>query len=268
MILPTASIDQRDTHRLIPAQFADGGASVLARLSDDPKTLEGIFELDNATNDRLLAESRLAPGIDERELVFGIPSYRIINAAFCHPSPNGSRFSSADRGTWYASFELETSQAEVAYHRQLWLQETAWEEEDTADYLDYLADFHADFHDLRGKDLQVKDLKVKDLQAKDPQVEDLRVTDLRVNDLPVNDLRASGGDYAEYLSPTSYVASQRLAAELLALGSAGIVYPCVRRAGGTCLACFRPVLVTNVRRGSIFTFTFLNSRTPPRIRRA
>ena len=140
-MLGTTPIDQRDTHRLIPAQFAEGGASVLTRLTDDSKTLEGIFELDHATNDRLLAESRLSPGIDERELVFGIPSYRVINAAFCHPSPTGSRFSSADRGAWYASFELESAQAEVAYHRRLWLRETAWEEEDTADYLDYLADF-------------------------------------------------------------------------------------------------------------------------------
>ena len=88
---PTTAIDQRDTHRLIPAQFADGGVSVLNRLTDDPDILESIFQLDNATNDRLLAESRLAPGIDERELVFGIPSYRIINAAFCHPAPAGSQ---------------------------------------------------------------------------------------------------------------------------------------------------------------------------------
>ncbi len=226
-MLGTTPIDQRDTHRLIPAQFADCGASVLTRLSDDGKTLEGIFELDNATNDRLLAESRLSPGIDERELVFGIPSYRIINASFCHPSPTGSRFNSSDRGAWYASFELETSQAEVAYHRQLWLRETAWEEEDTADYLDYLADFRAEFHDLR-----------------------------------------ASTEHADCLSPISYRASQALAAQLLELGSAGIVYPCVRRAGGTCLACFRPVLVTNVRKGRIFTFVFPDSHSPPTIRRA
>ena len=226
-MLGTTPIDQRDTHRLIPAQFAEGGASVLTRLTDDPKTLEGIFELDNATNDRLLAESRLSPGIDERELVFGIPSYRVINAAFCHPSPSGSRFSSADRGAWYASFELESAQAEVAYHRRLWLRETAWDEEDTADYLDYLADFRAEFHDLR-----------------------------------------ASKEYADCLSPTSYAASQVLAAQLLELGSAGIVYPCVRRTDGTCIACFRPVLVTNVRKGSIFTFVFPDSRSAPTIRRA
>src|SRR5258708_30474014 len=91
---PTSQIDQRNTHRLIPAQFADGGASVLARLTDDQQILNGIFELDNATNDRLLAESQLSPGIDARELVFGIPSYRIINATFFLPAPTDSRFHS------------------------------------------------------------------------------------------------------------------------------------------------------------------------------
>jgi hypothetical protein len=231
-VLAVSPVDQRDTHRLIPAQFADGGASVLTRLTGDPQTLNGIFELDNATNDRLLAESQLSPGIDARELVFGIPSYRIINATFCHPAPAGSRFNSADRGAWYAGFELDTSQTEIAYHMQLWLRETAWEEEETADYLDYLADFRAEFHDLR------------------------------LDDLP------GPIDRANVLSPVSYAASQAMAAQLLQLGSAGIVYPSVRRSGGTCIACFRPVLVTNVRKGDTFTFVFPDSRTPPTIRRS
>jgi hypothetical protein len=227
VVLPTTPVDQRGTHRLIPAQYADGGVSVLNRLTDDPEMLDGIFELDNATNDRLLAESRLAPGIDERELVFGIPSYRIINAAFCHPAPGGSRFNSPDRGAWYAGFELKTSQTEVAYHRQLWLRETAWDEKDAADYLDYLADFRAEFHDLRGST-----------------------------------------EHEECLSPVSYIASQALAGQLLERGSAGIVYPSVRRADGTCIACFRPVLVTNVRKGEIYSIVFRDLHTPPTIRRA
>jgi len=227
-VLAVSAVDQRDTHRLIPAQFADGGASVLARLTHDQKTLNGIFELDNATNDRLLAESQLSAGLDARELVFGIPSYRIINATFCHPAPTGSRFSSADRGAWYAGFELETAQAEVAFHRQQWLQEIAWDEKEVADYLDYLADFRAEFHDLRRSD-------------------------------PIDD--------SDVLSPISYSASQVLGAQLLQLGSSGIVYPSVRRSGGTCMACFRPVLVTNVRKGETFTFVFADWRTPPTIRR-
>jgi RES domain-containing protein len=223
----TFPVDQRDTHRLIPAQFADDGASVLTRLTEDETLLNGIFELDNATNDRLWAESGRLPGIDARELVFGIPSYRIINATFCHPAPEGSRFNSPDRGAWYASFELQTSEAEAVYHKQLWLRETGWDEEETGDYVDYLADFRAAFHDIRG---------VK--------------------------------EHANCLSPDSYVTSQALAAQLLKLGSAGIVYPSVRHTKGTCLACFRPVLVTNVRKGESFTFVFSDSRTPPRIHRA
>ena len=200
---------------------------MLARLTDDGDLLDGIFEVDNATNDRLVAESGLLPGIDARELVFGIPSYRIINAAFCHPAPDGSRFNSADRGAWYAGFAVETSQSEVAYYKQLWLQETDWNEEEIADYVDYRADFRAEFHDLRGTT-----------------------------------------EHAGCLSPTSYAASQALAAPLLESGSAGIVYPSVRSAGGTCIACFRPVLVTNVQEGERFTFVFADYRTPPTIRRA
>jgi len=217
-------VDQRDTHRLIPAQYAEGGASVLTRLTDDAELLEGIFELDNATNDRLLAESGRLVGIDDRELVFGIPSYRIINAAFCHPAPGGSRFNSSERGAWYARFELETSQAEVAYHRRLWLEETKWEEEDVASYVDYLADFRAEFHDLRE------------------------------------------GRFEKYLDPESYAASQGLARELMERGSAGGVYPSVRKNGGTCLGCFRPVLVTNVRQGKSYELAS-RSGEPGRFRR-
>jgi len=223
---PISRVDQRDTHRLIPAQYAEGGASVLTRLTEDEELLEGIFELDNATNDRLKAESGLLPGVDARELVFGIPSYRIINAAFCHAANEGSRFSSSARGAWYASFELETSQEEVAYHKRRWLLETHWDEEEVADYVDYLADFNAEFHDIRGSN-----------------------------------------ENEDCLSADSYAASQALANQLMQSGSSGIVYPSVRRPKGTCIACFRPVLVTNVRRGFTFMFTFpQGGRTPPHIR--
>jgi RES domain len=54
--------------------------------------------------------------------------------------------------------------------------------------------------------------------------------------------------FADCLAPSSYVASQRLAQRLLDAGSLGMIYPSVRRDGGTCLACFRPALVMNVRK--------------------
>jgi hypothetical protein len=68
--------------------------------------------------------------------------------------------------------------------------------------------------------------------------------------------------FRECLDPTSYVTSQGLAEQLLGEGSLGVVYPSVRHPGGTCLACFRPALVSNVRRGRTYRFTWNGSPTP------
>jgi hypothetical protein len=44
------------------------------------------------------------------------------------------------------------------------------------------------------------------------------------------------------------------------VGSLGIVYPSVRRAGGTCLACFRPSVVSNVRKATRYTLIWTPRR--------
>jgi hypothetical protein len=147
--LPSVSlVRQYDTHRLIPSKYSEGGDSVLTRIADDDAHLRDIFDLDHATNERLLAENDLLPGIDTHELVFGVPNHRIVNAAFCHAHPLGSRFSGPDRGAWYAAFEVETAQAEVAFHKWMELAEVGWLHEEVT-YDGYLADFSADFHDIR-----------------------------------------------------------------------------------------------------------------------
>jgi RES domain-containing protein len=215
-----ARIRQPDTHRLIPSKYSDGEQSVLARIADDDAHLAGIFDLDHATNDRLLAENDRMPGIGIGELVSGIPHYRIVNAAFAHAHPLGSRFNGPDRGAWYAGFALETAQAEVAWHKTVELAEVGWTEESLT-YDDYLADFGGEFHDIR-----------------------------------------DDAAYRECLAPDSYVASQLLAETLLGEGSAGIVYPSVRHHGGTCLACFRPALIGNVRRHARYRFTWTGSPEP------
>ena len=87
-------------------------------------------------------------------------------------------------------------------------------------YDDYLADFSADFHDIRSD------------------------------------------DFRTCLDPDSYVASQELAQQLLEAGSLGVVYPSVREFDGTCLVCFRPALVTNVRKGSAYVFRWEGKREP------
>ena len=218
-------LDQDHTHRLIPARYSDEGASVLARLTSDRQQLHDLFELDGATNERLLGEANLLPGVSVHELVFGVPNWHIVNAAFTHARPEGSRFNGPDRGAWYSAFTLDTAQAEVAFHFAQSLREVNWEESETATYREYLADFRAQFHDLR----------------KNPE-------------------------YVVCLDPASYVASQRLARELLNRGSAGLIYPSVRHRGGTCLACFRPALVTNVRKGWIVTLEFPNALAAPKVR--
>lgn len=68
--------------------------------------------------------------------------------------------------------------------------------------------------------------------------------------------------FAGCLSPVSYIESQRLGEALLLSGSPGIVYPSVRRPGGTCLACFRPAMVRNVRIGGTHRFTWEGGAEP------
>src|SRR5882724_6164125 len=70
------------------------------------------------------------------------------------------------------------------------------------------------------------------------------------------------------LDPVSYTASQQLARELLEAGSGGVVYPSLRHKAGTCVACFRPALVSNVRKGPRVSITFKNAFAPPVIQAA
>lgn len=113
---PAKLVRQNDTHRLIPSKSNRDGESVLSRIAGSPEHLSDLFELDSATNERLWAENNRLPGIGGHELVYGVPGYRIINAAFTHAHPLGPRFNGPDRGAWYAGFSLTTSQAEVAFH--------------------------------------------------------------------------------------------------------------------------------------------------------
>ena len=234
--LPPASlVRQYDTHRLIPSRHLPRGDSVLVDIADDDEHLRAIFELDAATNERVLAAHQLLPGIGLEELVFAVPHASVINAAFCHAHPLGSRFNGPDRGAWYAGFDLETAQAEVAFHKTVQLAEVN-RFADSVTYDDYLADFSASFHDLRPATLP---------HAAASRVEGPRARAFR-----------------DCLDPESYMASQGLAEQLLDAGSLGVVYPSVRKAGGTCVACFRPALVGNVRRAKTYRFTWDGSHDP------
>ncbi len=208
-------INQAGTHRLIPAKY--GAKSVFEALALPQEVLADLSELDAVTNERTLAERGANVAIGPGELLLGVPEAEIVNAAFAHPGPFGGRFHGAQRGAWYAGFAIETSIAEVGYHKRRFLAEGRIHGAHQFDYVDFLADFSGLFHTLSAKD---------------------RNRCLKPD--PV---------------PQCYGASQALANQLLFEGANGIVYPSVRHAGGTCIACFRPALVFHPRRSEKYQLT-------------
>lgn len=216
----TCALRQFDTWRLIPSRFVEREDSVLAPLATTDAVLADLFELDNATNSRLRAESGQLLGIGMDELVFGVPHFRIINAAFCYPRPEGSRFNSGLRGAWYCGFDAGTALAEVIFHKNVEYNEIG-RFDDSVSYQGLLADFNARFHDLR-----------------------------------------ASVRHRDCLDARSYITSQALAERLLEAGSLGVIYPSVRQPGGTCLACFRPALVGNVRRSHAYRLTWRGTPHP------
>ncbi len=216
-MIPIRACSFSFTHRLIPSKYSAEG-TVLADLADTAAELAALIELDGSTNSRLAGEAGQLPGIGIHELIFGVPYSHIVNASFTHPSDQGGRFNDSTRGAWYAGLKIETSCHEVAFHRLEDLREVSWAEEEISTFDDYVADFTAEFHDLRGPAPEFK----KYLKA-----------------APV---------------PACYREPQRLAKDLLMQGSNGVVFPSVRHSRGTCLACFRPALVYNVRRAQRLEF--------------
>ena len=210
MNLPVTAVRLKSTHRFIPAKHSERG-TVLSRLTDDSSTLDHLLELDSATNDRLLGEEGLLPGITIHELVYGVDYAHIVNAAFTHAAPDGGRFNGPQRGAWYAGVERETALTEVAFHKRRQLEEVNWIEPEVATFDEYLADFT----------------------------------------MPVCDLTLPRPQFRKYLRPAPvpecYREPQALAAQLLAQQSNGILYPSVRRPPHLCLVCFRPALVYNPR---------------------
>ena len=216
---PLQVLKRTGMHRLIPARFSEGG-TVLDEIATDEAMLADIMLLDGATNDRLQGEQNGLAGISQFELVYGIPNAHIVRAAFLHTSHFGSRFNDATRGAWYAAGEVDTSIAEVSYHKGRRLADMIVPElpqqrpdSEVSEYDDWLADFHAAFHALEPAEAYADCLQPE----------------------PV---------------PQCYGFPQALANRLLEHRSNGILYPSVRREGGVCVACFRPALVYRPRQGS------------------
>jgi hypothetical protein len=220
---PIFLLAQRDTVRLISTgRLKD---SVLLPLAANHGALEDLAALESATNGRLTAQETGLPQLDPRELVFGRAGFTFINAAFTHTRPGGNRFNDETRGAWYCGFDVETATSEVSYHltREL---EAVGRFENVTDYAELIADFFGPFHDLR-----TFDAKVEPVLHQDPAI--------------------------------AYPAGQGLARQLRTDNSSnGIIYPSIRHASGTCLACFRPDLVQNLRQGGIWRLEWQGTPNP------
>jgi RES domain-containing protein len=228
--VPIRTVNENGWHRLIPSLFSEAG-TVLDEIADSETMLADIIRLDGATNDRLQGEQHGLIGISTYELLYGVPNAHVVNAAFTHTNEWGSRFNDHTRGAWYAAKELETSIAEVTYHKARRLAQMVVPDlpdqrpdSDVSTYDDWLADFRSAFHVLDPPEAFSDFLQPEPL-------------------------------------PQCYAASQQLARRLLQQQSNGIVYPSVRRSGARCLVCFRPALVYNPRRSGRFEIAFQATST-------
>lgn len=206
------TIRDRGLVRLIPATHHKPPS--LRGLVDTDTELDILAEIEGLTNARLLAERGHNIHLDRRELVWlrrkndlAIYGNSHINAAFAYARAGGNRFSDANRGAWYCSWETLTAIAEVAYHKTRELAAIGIFQ-DTARYVELLADFIGDFADIT---------TTPDHQALHPD--------------PL----------------IGYPAGQSLAQALRREGHRGLIYPSVRHPQGRCLVAFTPTAIQNVR---------------------
>ncbi len=139
------TIDWRRTVRLVASRYPT--VSLFERVAD-PADLDVVFAIEAMANPRLRQAAGEISLVPPAERVSGNGSTPVM-AAFCHLNPEGSRFSDGSWGVYYAARTLATAVAEVAHHRARFLAATQ-EEAIEIDLRSYIADVHAELHDVRG----------------------------------------------------------------------------------------------------------------------
>jgi RES domain-containing protein len=196
---------------------------VLLKLVGD-EDLEALAEIEGATSGRLRAEHVGADRLDRRELVFGIPHAKFINAAFSYWTPRAlSRFNGPGRGAWYAALTQETCMHEVAFHMERELANVR-DFHATVDYAEVFASFIGDFVDV-----------------------------CHVTPRP---------DFMDPNPDMGYSIGNRFADAVRAAGHYGIVYPSLRHPGGTCLVALVPHAVQSVAQGRVIRMRWTGTPGP------
>ena len=184
--------------------------------------IAALAEIEGATSARLLAEQRGNAGFGRQEFLHGVPYAAFVNAAFAYAKPSQPNRFNASRGAWYAALEVETSMREVAYHMADFLQKSG-QYKGVVEYVELYASMAGEFVDLR-----------------------------TVGSHPCLDPEPAIG----------YPIGNAIADAAVARGLNGIVYPSVRREGGTCLVALRPHAVQSVAPGALYRFEWSGHPDP------
>jgi hypothetical protein len=194
---------------------------VLERLvsADDAAALA---EIEGATSNRLLAESRGAEGISRDELLHGVPYANFVNAAFAYWKPRESNRFNSTRGAWYAALEVDTCKLEVAYHMAEFLARSG-EMKGVVEYAEMFASMAGEFVDLR---------------------------------------QTPGHPCLNPDPAVGYPIGNAVADSARAQGLNGIIYPSVRRPEGTCVVALRPHAVQSVAPGAVYRFAWSGEKEP------
>src|SRR3984957_5560323 len=160
----------------------------------------GVAEIEGATSNRLLAESRGMEGIGRGEVIHGVPYASFVNAAFAYGKPREANRFNAAHGAWYAALDVETCLREVAHHMREFLARSG-QFKGVVEYAEMFASMAGEFVDLR----QTPDHPCLN---PDPGV--------------------------------GYPVGNVIADAARAQGLNGIIYPSARQPGGTCIGALGP----------------------------
>lgn len=117
----TTRVVEGDIHRIISSRFPPVNVFDGVANADD---LDAVFEVEGMTNDRLREELGELNLVAPEDRCVG-PGWGPVMAAFCHPNPEGSRFSDGTYGVYYAGREAKTALAESIHHKERFLRSAA-----------------------------------------------------------------------------------------------------------------------------------------------
>lgn len=197
--------------------------SVLSVLADTPEEMAALEELEGATSTRLVAQDRGFESVSAKELVYGVPHAKFINAAFAYAKPRSlNRFNGPGRGAWYAALETRTCLEEVVFHMRGFLAD-AGAYKATVEYAEMFSSLAGEYVDLR----QTPDHRCL---HPDPGI--------------------------------AYPLGNALADAARARGLNGVIYPSVRHPGGTCFVALWPHAVQSVAPGDVIRVEWAGDPTP------